>query len=80
MRQNGCPAGSAYTCSPPRGRAPTRDHPFVRGGQIVDHDIEVELLRPDGVAPLGWLMIGGELERIPELVSFSAITTQSGLR
>jgi len=35
------------------------------GGEVIDHDVEVELLGPGGIAPFGWLMVGRELERDP---------------
>jgi len=60
-RRIGVDAGVA--CSPGEPpRAPCED---LRLGRVdvVDHDVEVELLRPCGVGPVGWLVARGQLER-----------------
>ena len=48
--------------------------------KVIDHDVQVELLRPSRVGPSGRHMIGGELKANPDVVSSSAMTTQSSDR
>jgi hypothetical protein len=52
---------------------PCRDH-------VVDHDVEVELLGKSGSGHRGGLWSGASWKAIPDVVSFSAMTTQSADR
>ena len=51
--------------APALGRQPSgaeREHLSLSGVEVVDHDVEVDLLRPVRVQPLRWLVIRGQLE------------------
>ena len=78
IRQNGCPAIGEDILPLQRARAQP-EHVLGRGADVLDHDVEVQLLRDRRVRPRGRPVCGCELERQPGGPVSAATTMKSSL-